>query len=74
MSLLVEYCRLSTTMSVLCSTPRTRSSVAGLGPIRDARSMELAGMHAIGWVLGQNNPGTDAETYEWLIRSQFKEE
>jgi hypothetical protein len=36
--------------------------------------MELAGMHAIGWVLGQNNPGTDAETYEWLIRSQFKEE
>lgn len=54
--------------------PRTRSSVAGLGPIRDARSEHLAGMHAIGGILGHNNPGTDAEIDEWLIRSVFKEE
>jgi hypothetical protein len=31
-------------------------------------------MHAIGGVLGQNNPGTDAGKYKWLIRSVFKEE
>jgi hypothetical protein len=45
-----------------------------LGPIRDARLENLTGMHAIGGVLGQNNPGTDAGKYEWLIRSVFKEE
>jgi hypothetical protein len=45
-----------------------------LGPIRDARPGSLTGMHAIGGVFGQNNPGTDAGKYEWLIRSVFKED
>jgi hypothetical protein len=31
-------------------------------------------MHAICEVIGQNNSGTDAGKYEWLIRSVFKEE
>jgi hypothetical protein len=50
------------------------SSVDRLGPIRDARPGNFAGMHAIGEVFGQNNPGTDAGKWEWLIRSVFKEE
>jgi hypothetical protein len=50
------------------------SSVERLGPIRDARPENLAGMHAIGEVAGQNNPGTDAGKCEWLIRLVFKEE
>jgi hypothetical protein len=45
-----------------------------MGPIRDARPENLTGMHAIGGVLGQNNLGTDAGKYEWLIRSVIKEE
>jgi hypothetical protein len=45
-----------------------------LGPIRNARPGNFAGMHAIGEVFGQNNPGTDAGKWEWLIRSVFKEE
>jgi hypothetical protein len=44
------------------------------GPIRDARPGYLADMHAIGGVVGQNNPGTDAGKCEWLIQSVFKEE
>lgn len=74
MNLLVEYCRLSATMTSLCSGPQVRSSVDRLGPIRDTRSENLAGMHAIGWIFGQNNPGTDAGKCEWLICSVFKEE
>jgi hypothetical protein len=74
MNPLVEYCRLSTTMTSLCPAPQALSSVDRLGPIRYARPENLAGMHAIGGVLGQNNPGTDAGKYEWLIRSVFKEE
>jgi len=31
-------------------------------------------MHAICGVTGQNNSGTDAGKYKWLIRSVFKEE
>lgn len=31
-------------------------------------------MHAICGDFGQNNSGTDAGKYEWLIRSVFKEE
>jgi hypothetical protein len=60
MSLLVEYCRLSTTGTSLHPVPRHPSSVEGLGPIREARPEHLTGMHAIGGVFGQNNPGTDA--------------
>jgi hypothetical protein len=45
-----------------------------MGPIRDARPENLAGMHAIGGVLGQNNSGTDAGKCEWSIQSVFKEE
>jgi hypothetical protein len=74
LTLLVEYCRLSTTMAFLNSVPHARSSVDRMGPIRDARPGNLAGMHAIGGVLGQNNPGTDAGKCEWSIRSVFKEE
>jgi hypothetical protein len=74
MNLLVEYCRLSATMTSLCSVPLARSSVDRMGPIRDARPGSFAGMHAIGVVLGQNNSGTDAGKYEWLIHSVFKEE
>jgi hypothetical protein len=74
MNLRAEYCRLSTTMTSLCSAHPAGSSVDRMGPIRDARPGNLAGMHAIGWVLGQNNPGTDAGKYEWLIRSVFKED
>jgi hypothetical protein len=68
MSLLVQYCRLSTTITSLSPGPQARSSVDRMGPIRDARPGNLAGMHAIGGVLGQNNPGTDAGKCEWLIR------
>ena len=67
MNLLVEYCRLSTTGTSLLSAPRHRSSVDGLGPIRDARPENLTGMHAIGGVFGQNIPGTDAGEYQWLM-------
>jgi hypothetical protein len=45
-----------------------------MGPIRNARPENLAGMHAIGEVFGSNNLGTDAGKQEWLIRSVFKEE
>ena len=31
-------------------------------------------MHAIGGVTGQNNSGTDAGKYKWLMHSVFKEE
>jgi hypothetical protein len=74
MNLLVQYCRLSTTMTFLRPDPQVRSSVDRIGPIRDTRPGNLVGMHAIGVVLGQNNPGTDAGKYEWLIHSVFKEE
>ena len=74
MNLLLEYCRLSTTVTSLRPVPQSPSSVDRLGPIRDARPGNLTGMHAIGGVLGQNNPGTDAGKYEWLIRSVFKED
>lgn len=74
MNLLVEYCRLSTTLASQSPDPQARSSVDTMGPIRDARPGNLAGMHAIGGVLGQNIPGTDAGKCEWLIRSVFKEE
>ena len=74
MNLLVEYCRLSTTMTSPGPAPLAPSSVDRLGPIRNARLGSLAGMHAISGVSGQNNPGTDAGKCEWLIRSVFKEE
>ena len=74
MNLLVEYCRLSATGTSLRPAPQLRSSVGQLRPIRDARPENLTGMHAIGGVLGQNNPGTEAGKYEWLIRSVIKEE
>jgi len=74
LSLLIEYCRLSATMTPLCSAHQAGSSVGRLGPIRNARPGNFAGMHAIGGVAGQNNPGTDAGKCEWLIRSVFKEE
>lgn len=74
MNLLAEYCRLSATMTSLRPAHQARSSADLLGPIRNARPGNLTGMHAIGGVLGQNNPGTDAGKYEWLIRSVFKEE
>ena len=74
MNLLVQYCRLSITMTSLSPDLQARSSVDRMGPIRDSRPGSLAGMHAIGGVLGQNNPGTDAGKCEWLIRSVFKEE
>jgi hypothetical protein len=48
MNLLVEYCRLSATMTSLRPAPQARSSVDLLGPIRDARPGNLADMHAIG--------------------------
>jgi hypothetical protein len=71
---LVGYCRLSATMTSLCSARQAFSSVDWMEPIRDARPGNLAGMHAIGRIFGQNNPGTDAGKREWLIRSVFKEE
>ena len=74
MTLLVEYCRLSTTMTSLRSAPQALSSVDRLGPIRNARLRTFAGMHAICGGFGQNNLGTDAGKHEWLIRSIFKEE
>ena len=74
MNLLIKYCRLSATMTSLRPVPQPLSSVDRLGPIRDTRLENLTGMHAIGGVLGQNNPGTDAGKYEWLIRSVSKEE
>lgn len=74
MNFRAEYSQLLTTVTSLCSLPAVRSSVERLGPIRDARPGNLTGMHAIGGVSGQNNPGTDAGKYEWLIRSVFKEE
>ena len=74
MNFRAEYSQLLTTMTSLCSAPQAGSSVERLGPIRDARHVKLAGMHAIGGVAGQKNPGTDAGKCEWLIRSVFKEE
>lgn len=74
MNLLVEYCRLSTTMTSLIPGRQARSSVDGMGPIRDARPGNLAGMHAIGKVFGQNIPGTDAGKGKRLIQSVSKEE
>ena len=74
MNLLIEYCRLSTTMISLRTAPQAFSSVDRLGPIRNARPRTFAGMHAICGVIGQNNSGTDAGKHEWLIRSVFKEE
>jgi len=64
MNLLVEYCRLSATRISPRPVPQFRSSVGQLRPIRDARPESLTGMHAIGGVFGQNNPGTDAGKYE----------
>ena len=69
-----EYSRLLTAVTFFCSVPQARSSVTKMGPIRNARPGNLAGMHAIGEVFGQNNPGTDAGKCGWLIRSVFKEE
>jgi hypothetical protein len=74
MNLLVEYCRLLTTMTSLRPVPQPLSSVDGWGPIRDAQPGNHTGMHATGGVFGQDNPGTDAGKYEWLIRPVFKEE
>jgi hypothetical protein len=74
MNLRAEYSRLLTTMTFLCPMTHAGSSVERLGPIRDARPENLAGMHAIGGVAGQNNPGTDAGKCEWLIRLVFKED
>jgi hypothetical protein len=74
MTLLVEYCRLSTTMTSFRSAPQALSSVDQLGPIRNARPRTFAGMHAICGVIGQNNSGTDAGKYKWLMHSVFKEE
>ena len=74
MNFRAEYRRLLTTMTFLCPMPHAGSSVGRLGPIRNARPGNFAGMHAIGEVFGQNNPGTDAGKWEWLIRSVFKEE
>jgi hypothetical protein len=74
MNLLAEYYRLSTTVTSLRPVPQAPSSMVRLGPIKDARPGNLTGMHAIGGVLGQNSPGTDAGKVEWLIRSVFKEE
>ena len=55
-----EYSRLLTAVTFFCSVPQAGSSVERLGPIRVARPENRAGMHAIGGVFGQNNPGTDA--------------
>ena len=74
MTLLVEYCRLLTTMTSLRSPLQALSSVDRLGPIRNARPRIFAGMHAICEVIGQNNSGTDAGKYKWLMHSVFKEE
>ena len=74
MNFRIEYCRLSTTMTSLHPVSYGPSSVERLGPIRDARPGFLTGMHATGGELGQNNPGTDAGKYVWLICSVFKEE
>ena len=74
MKLYVECCRLSTAMTSLRTAPQALSSVDWLGPIRNARPRTFAGMHAICGVIGQNNSGTDAGKYEWLICSVFKEE
>jgi hypothetical protein len=48
LNVLAEYRRLLTTMTFLCPMPHAGSSVERLGPIRDARPGNLAGMHAIG--------------------------
>jgi hypothetical protein len=61
-------------MASLRTAPKAPSSVDWLGPIRNARPRTFAGMHAICGVTGQNNSGTDAGKYEWLMRSAFKEE
>jgi hypothetical protein len=61
-------------MTALRSAPQALSSVDRLGPIRNARPRNLAGMHAISGVFGQNNLGTDAGKYKWLMHSVFKEE
>ena len=74
MNLRAEYSQLLTTVTSLCSAHQAGSSVDRMGPIRDARPGNFAGMHAIGEVFGQNNPGTDAGKWEWLIRLVFKEE
>ena len=74
MNFRAEYSQLLTTVTSLRPAPQARSSVDRMGPIKDSRPGSLAGMHAIGGVLGQNNPGTDAGKWEWLIRSVFKEE
>jgi hypothetical protein len=74
MNFRAEYSQLLTTMTLSHPAAQALSSVDLLGPIRDARPGNLADMHAIGGVVGQNNPGTDAGKHEWLIRSVFKEE
>ena len=74
MNFYVQYYRLSTTMIFLGLVPQALSSVDRLGPIRDARPKSLAGMHAICGGFGQNNLGTDAGKYKWLMHSVFKEE
>ncbi len=61
-------------MTSLRSAHRALSSVDWQGPIRNARPRTFAGMHAICGVFGQNNSGTDAGKYKWLMRSVFKEE
>jgi hypothetical protein len=61
-------------MAFPSSVSHARSSVEQLRPIRDARQGNRVGMHAIGGVFRQNNPGTDAGKCEWLICSVFKEE
>jgi len=70
----IGYGRLLTTVTSLRPAPQAHSSLDRLGPIRDARPGNFAGMHAICGVFGQNNPGTDAGKYEWLIQSVIKEE
>lgn len=74
MNLLVEYCRLSTTMTSLGSDPTALSSMERLGPIRDARPGNLTGMHAIGGVFGQKHSWHGCREVWWLIHSVFKEE
>ena len=61
-------------MTSLRTALQALSSVGWLEPIRNARPRSLAGMHAIGGVTGQNNSGTDAGKYKWLMHSVFKEE
>ena len=52
MNFRIEYCRLSATAASFRPGLQPRSSVDWLGPIRDAQPGNLAGMHAIGGVLG----------------------